>query len=199
MQNGVLKGRSRITELIDSIGITKYNCIVELEPLKIYKYGDDVLKVKAAKICDITRQVVELAAAMAQTMHMAPGIGLAAPQVGKSLQLVTVDLSVGEKPEELLIVINPRIVEAEGFEISEEGCLSVPGYSLPIKRSARILLQATLLDGRELRAEFDGFKARVLQHEIDHLDGVLIVDRVSPLKRTLIRKEISHKRKSGEW
>lgn len=167
--------------------------------MKICKYGDAVLKVKAAEIRDITRQVVELAAAMTQTMHQAPGIGLAAPQVGESLQLVTVDLSVGEKPEELLVVINPRIVEAEGFEISEEGCLSVPGYSLPIKRSARILLQATMLDGRELRAEFDGLKARVLQHEIDHLDGVLIVDRVSTLKRTLIRKEISHKRKSGEW
>ena len=167
--------------------------------MKIYKYGDAVLKEKAAEIRDITRQVVELAAAMAQTMHKAPGIGLAAPQVGESLQLVTIDLSVGENPEELLVVINPRIVEAEGFEISEEGCLSVPGYSLPIKRSAHILLQAVRLDGRELRAEFDGLKARVLQHEIDHLEGILIVDRVSTLKRTLIRKEISHKRKSGEW
>ena len=75
----------------------------------------------------------------------------------------------------------------------------MPGYSLPIKRSARLLLLGTLPDGRELRAEFDGLKARVLQHEIDHLDGVTIVDRVSTLKRSLIRKEISQKRKSGEW
>ena len=93
----------------------------------------------------------------------------------------------------------PQIIAAEGYEISEEGCLSVPGYSLPVKRNARILLQAILLDGRELRAEFDGLKARVLQHEIDHLDGMLIVDRLSSLKRTLIRKEISQKRKSGQW
>ena len=172
---------------------------MEPESLKICKYGDDVLKVKAREIREITQQIADLAAAMAQTMHQAPGIGLAAPQVGESIQLVTVDLSVGENPEEMLVIINPRIVEAEGYEISEEGCLSVPGYSLPIKRNARILLQATLLDGSELRAEFDGLKARVLQHEIDHLNGVLIVDRLSSLKRTLIRKEISHKRKSGEW
>jgi peptide deformylase len=172
---------------------------VESEPLKICKYGEKVLKEKAGEVRDISQHIVDLAAAMAQTMHQAPGIGLAAPQVGESLQLVTVDLSVGENPEELLVVINPRVVEAEGFEISEEGCLSVPGYSLPIKRSARILLEGTLLDGQELRAEFEGLKARVLQHEIDHLLGVTIVDRVSPLKRTLIRKEISQKRKSGEW
>ena len=172
---------------------------MESEPLKICKYGEKVLKEKAGEVRDISQHIVDLAAAMAQTMHQAPGIGLAAPQVGESLQLVTVDLSVGENPEELLVVINPRVVEAEGFEISEEGCLSVPGYSLPIKRSARILLEGTLLDGQELRAEFEGLKARVLQHEIDHLLGVTIVDRVSPLKRTLIRKEISQKRKSGEW
>ena len=190
---------SLVTDSIDSRGPTPYNDCVEAEPLKICKYGDTVLKERAVEVRDIDQRIVDLAAAMAQTMHLAPGIGLAAPQVNESLQLVTIDLSVGEIPEELLIVINPRIVEAEGFETSEEGCLSVPGYSLPVKRSARILLQATLLDGRELRAEFDGLKARVLQHEIDHLNGVLIVDRVSPLKRTLIRKEISHKRKSGEW
>jgi peptide deformylase len=172
---------------------------VELQPLKICKYGDDVLKEQAAEVRDIDQRIVDLAAAMAHTMHQAPGIGLAAPQVGESLQLVTIDLSVGEVAAELLIVVNPRIVEAEGYETSEEGCLSVPGYSLPIRRSARILLQGILLDGRELRAEFDGLKARVLQHEIDHLQGKLIVDRVSPLKRTLIRKEISQKRKSGEW
>jgi peptide deformylase len=172
---------------------------VEPETLNICKYGAEVLKVKAREIRDITQQVVDLAAAMARTMHQAPGIGLAAPQVNESVQLITLDLSVGENPEELLVIINPQIIEAEGYEISEEGCLSVPGYSLPIKRNARILLQATLIDGRPLRAEYDGLKARVLQHEIDHLDGVTIVDRLSSLKRTLIKKEISHKRKSGQW
>jgi peptide deformylase len=172
---------------------------VETETLKILKYGDDVLMVKAGEIRAITQSITDLAAAMTQTMHLAPGIGLAAPQVGASIQLITVDLSVGENPEDLLILINPRIIEAEGYEVSEEGCLSVPGYSLPIKRRARILLQAIGLDGKELRAEFNDLKARVLQHEIDHLNGVLIVDRLSSLKRTLIRKEINHKRKNGQW
>jgi peptide deformylase len=172
---------------------------VEIEALKIFKYGDDVLKAKAGEVRDLNQQIADLAAAMVLTMHQAPGIGLAAPQVGTPVQLITVDLSVGENPEELMIIVNPRISEAEGYEISEEGCLSVPGYSLPIKRNARIFLHGTLLDGRELHAEFDGLKARVLQHEIDHLNGVLIVDRLSSLKRTLIKKEISQKRKSGQW
>lgn len=172
-----------------------------MEPgiLKICKYGEDVLKTKAQEIRDIDAHIVGLAAAMVETMRQAPGIGLAAPQVNESLQLITVDLSVGENPGELLVLVNPQILEAEGYEISEEGCLSVPGYSLPIKRNARILLQGTLIDGRPLRAEFDGLKARVLQHEIDHLAGVLIVDRLSSLKRTLVKKEINQKRKSGQW
>jgi peptide deformylase len=172
---------------------------VEEPTLKICKYGDEVLKVKARAVTDINQQIAALAEAMVQTMHQAPGIGLAAPQVGASVQLITVDLTVGEIPEELLVLINPQITAAEGFEICDEGCLSVPGYTLPVKRNAKVFLQATFLDGRELRMEFEGLKARVLQHEIDHLNGILIVDRMSSLKRTLIRKEISQKRKSGQW
>ena len=185
--------------MIDKYQAKKYNHSVEEATLKICKYGDTVLKAKALAITDINQHIVDLAKAMAQTMHQAPGIGLAAPQVGESIQLVTMDLTVGEIPEELLILINPQIIEAEGYEISEEGCLSVPGYSLPVKRSAKIFFLATLLDDRELRLEFEGLKARVLQHEIDHLNGILIVDRMSSLKRTLIKKEISQKRKSGQW
>jgi peptide deformylase len=185
--------------MIDKCKARKYNSRVEEATLKIFKYGDEELKVKAQKITCIDQHIVDLARAMVQTMHQAPGIGLAAPQVGESVQLITLDLTVGEIPEELMVLINPKITASEGFEICEEGCLSVPGYSLPIKRNAKIFLQATLLDGRELRMEFEGLKARVLQHEIDHLNGILIVDRLSSLKRTLIKKEISHKRKSGQW
>jgi peptide deformylase len=185
--------------MIDKCPAGKYNNTVEEATLKICKYGDEILKVKARAVTDINQQIADLAQAMVQTMHQAPGIGLAAPQVGVSVQLITVDLTVGEIPEELLVLINPKIIEAEGYEISEEGCLSVPGYSLPVKRNAKIFLQATLLDGSESRLEYDGLKARVLQHEIDHLNGILIVDRISSLKRTLIKKEISHKRKSGQW
>ena len=185
--------------MIDKCPAKKYNNTVEEPTLKICKYGDEILKAKARAITDINQHIADLAKAMAQTMHRAPGVGLAAPQVGESVQLVTLDLTVGEIPEELLVLINPQITAAEGFEICEEGCLSVPGYSLPIKRNAKIFFQATLLDGRELRMEFEGLKARVLQHEIDHLNGILIVDRISSLKRTLIKKEIRQKRKSGQW
>jgi peptide deformylase len=185
--------------MIDKHPAKKYNGPVEEKSLKILKYGDEVLKAKARPITEITRHIAELAKSMVLAMHQAPGIGLAAPQVGESLQLITVDLTVGEIPEELMILVNPQIIAAEGYEVCEEGCLSVPGYSLPVKRSARIILQADLLDGRELRQEFEGLKARVLQHEIDHLNGVLIVDRMSSLKRSLIKKEISQKRKSGQW
>jgi peptide deformylase len=185
--------------MIDKYPARKYNNSVEEPTLKILKYGDEVLKVKARVISDINQHIADLAKAMVQTMHQAPGIGLAAPQVGESLQLITVDLTVGEIPEELLVLINPQITATEGFEICDEGCLSVPGYSLPVKRNAKIFLQAILLDGQELRMEFEGLKARVLQHEIDHLNGILIVDRMSSLKRTLIKKEISQKRKSGQW
>lgn len=167
--------------------------------MKICKYGEEVLRERAADVRDLGQPIVDLAAAMARTMHLAPGIGLAAPQVGQPLRLITVDLSVGENPEELLVVVNPRILEAEGLEEGEEGCLSVPGYSLAIPRSIRLLLVGTRLDGSELRAEFAGLKARVLQHEIDHLDGLTIVERVSSLKRSLIRKEIGRMRKRGEW
>lgn len=167
--------------------------------MKICKYGEEVLRERAADVRDLGQPIVDLAAAMARTMHLAPGIGLAAPQVGQPLRLITVDLSVGENPEELLVVVNPRILEAEGLEEGEEGCLSVPGYSLAIPRSIRLLLVGTRLDGSELRAEFAGLKARVLQHEIDHLDGLTIVERVSSLKRSLIRREIGRKRKRGEW
>ncbi len=167
--------------------------------MTICKYGEDVLKVRAKAITDITQPVADLAKAMVQTMHQAPGIGLAAPQVGESMQLITLDLTIGEIPEELMILINPQIIASEGFETSEEGCLSVPGYSLPVKRKFKVLLQATRLDGRDLRMEFEGLKARVLQHEIDHLNGITIVERLSSLKRSLIKKEINQKRKSGQW
>ncbi len=138
----------------------KYNSGVEAPTLKIFKYGDEVLKVKAAAITDITQQIADLAKAMVEAMHQAPGIGLAAPQVGKSLQLITMDLTVGENPDELLILINPQITASEGFEICEEGCLSVPGYSLPVKRSAMISLQANLLDGREVATGIRWFESQ---------------------------------------
>jgi len=172
---------------------------VENGLLKIYKYGEEVLKQKAAPIARVDDRIQQLVKRMIETMHKTPGIGLAATQIGEPLQLATVDVSIGEDPKELLVLVNPIILSAEGTEINDEGCLSFPHCYLPIKRHCRLLLQAYTLDGKEIRQEFEGFKSRVIQHEIDHLDGILIIDRVSHLKRTLIRQEIKKLKQSGQW
>ena len=126
-------------------------------------------------------------------------IGLAAPQIGKSLQLSVIDTSIGEDKDDLLVLINPEILEAEGSEVDDEGCLSFPGINVPVKRNTRIFLKSIDINGKEIRVEIEGFLARVIQHEIDHLKGVLIIDRLSSLKRQMLKKEIKRLKKNGEW
>jgi peptide deformylase len=172
---------------------------VESEILTILKYGDDLLKLRAHEVTNLDGRIAELVRLMGATMYAAPGVGLAAPQIGQSLRLFTMDPAIGETPSEFMVWINPEIAESAGSELRDEGCLSVPGYNLPIRRKTRLLLKGFDLNGRELQMEFEGFKARVVQHEMDHLDGTLIVDRVSNLKRTLVRQEINKLRKIGEW
>ena len=168
--------------------------------MEIVKYGDDVLKLKSRRVENIDERIVELVQTMRITLiRVAGGIGLAAPQVGKSLQLAIVDLSVLDEGEEFFVLINPKIVETEGSELENEGCLSIPGFTMPIERKTRILLRAWDLQGKELRQEIEGYKARVIQHELDHLNGVLILDHVSPLKRQMIKREIKKRKRDGEW
>ena len=184
---------------IDKYRSGSYNDRVEQEPLAICKYGDNVLHCKAVPIREINAGIIELAGRMALTMKLAPGVGLAAPQVGQSLRLVVMDPSSGEDEKSLMVFINPLIIEQEGEETCEEGCLSVPGYTLNVTRSKAILLEALDLQGREIRLELRDYPARIIQHELDHLDGFLIVDRISTLKRSLIRAEIKKLRKRGQW
>ncbi len=167
--------------------------------LQIRKYGDEILRKKAEPVKDINGQLVKLAQDMVETMHKAPGLGLAAPQVGESLRLITVDLSVGEKPSELIIMINPQIVEQEGEVIDEEGCLSIPGIFEKVKRPKRVLVKGYDLEGKEREIEAEDLLARVFCHEIDHLEGRLFIDLLSPLKRSLIKREIRKKIRAGEW
>jgi peptide deformylase len=166
---------------------------------KILKFGSDILTVRTPDVTKIDDRIIDLARRMVETMHRAPGVGLAAPQIGESIRLATVDLSVGENPEELLILINPRIIAHEGSETDDEGCLSVPGFTVPICRYGKIEFETLTLEGNRIRLEAEGLKARAVQHEIDHLDGILILDRVSGLKRALIRQEIKKMKKSGQW
>lgn len=168
--------------------------------LKIYKYGDDILKLKAKEVENLNGKIAQLVDRMTLTLHKTyTAIGLAAPQVGESLRLSVIDLSMGENKDDQIVLINPEILEAEGNETGDEGCLSFPGLSLTINRAARIFLKTFDMNGKEIRKEIDGFLARVIQHELDHLDGTLLIDRVSSLKRQFVKKEIKRLQKNGEW
>jgi len=166
----------------------------------------DIVKYPAPVLCKSTKSVEnfdaslrELATDMVATMHAAPGIGLAAPQVARSERLCVLDLSVGENEDDLLILVNPRVVEEEGTVSDEEGCLSFPDLMLIVPRPERVVVEAQDLDGNPIRVEGEGLLARCLHHEIDHLDGVLFLERVSPLKRDLARRKIKRRIQAQDW
>lgn len=161
---------------------------------KIVIYPDKVLKSRAEKIENIDLDIVNLAQDMAVTMYEAPGVGLAAPQVGQGKRLIVVDPTSGKEANRLIIVANPEIVEKEGSETDSEMCLSVPDVSIDVPRAQRILVTGVDLDGNGVRIEAEGFLARIFQHEIDHLNGTVILDYASFLKRSIYLK----KRKKGK-
>ena len=167
--------------------------------LEICKYGTEILQTKAELIKNINEKLINLVDHMRLTMYKSCGIGLAAPQVGKPIQLAIVDTTMGEDQNEFLVLINPKIITSEGNELLEEGCLSIPGVSALIKRSTKIMINAFDLSGKEIQQEFEGQKARVIQHEIDHLNGILIIDRLSSLKKQLLKKEIKKLKQNGKW
>ncbi len=152
--------------------------------------GHKTLERKSASINVIDDSIRTLAQDMIETLHAAPGIGLSAPQVNVGVRLIIVDLSIGENPDELIVMVNPEITSREGQCVREEGCLSVPEVFEKVARPQKITVRGLNLDGREKVLEAQDLLARVLCHEIDHLDGKLFVDRLSPLKRTLIRKKL---------
>ena len=157
--------------------------------MKIYHYPEPVLAQKAEPIADVDDSIRQLAKDMAETMYAAPGVGLAAPQVGVSQRLIVLDCSGGEEAPNLISAINPEIVATEGESFEEEGCLSVPGYYCKIKRKAEVTVRYLDLDGAEQSLTTDGLLAVAFQHEIDHLNGVLFVDHLSSLKRSLFKKK----------
>jgi peptide deformylase len=146
----------------------------------IRTYGDPVLRQRAPEVEDIDGRIAQLAHDMIETMYAAPGVGLAAPQVGVQKRLFVYDTGDGEGPR---TVVNPVLSGARGEWTFEEGCLSVPGLSWPIVRPKEVHLRGYDLDGRELSVEADEYLARVLQHEVDHLDGVLLVERLDAEQR----------------
>jgi peptide deformylase len=158
--------------------------------LPIRTYGDPVLRQEAKLVERIDRELRMLGRNMAETMVHGKGIGLAAPQVGESRSLIVVDLSLGQEEHKATVLINPRVLGEEGEEIREEGCLSVPDIHGDVVRAAQIGVRFHDIEGREHELECQDLLARVIMHEVDHLHGVLFVDRMSPLKRQMLRGKL---------
>ncbi len=144
-------------------------------------------------------ELEKIAKNMIETMYSAPGIGLAAPQIGLNIRLTTIDLSVGEDPSQLIVICNPEIVSSSGTQKSEEGCLSIPEFTDTVVRPGSMTVKGQDIHGAEIRFEARELLAKCFSHEIDHLDGILFIDRLSSLKKTLIRNKIKKLAKAGEW
>ncbi len=165
--------------------------------LEILTYPAPVLRRKCRPVEAITARVRALAAAMLDTLHDAPGVGLAAPQVGEGIRLIVVDVSVGKDPEQAHSLINPALESAQGERIVEEGCLSLPGVSEKIRRHEAVRVRACNLRGEEVLLDARGVLAFALQHEIDHLDGRLILDRLNKTKRELIKRRLKRQARAA--
>ncbi len=162
---------------------------------EILKYPDPVLKTKSSRVEKIDETLQRLINDMVETMYAAPGVGLAANQVGVPLQLAVIDITSREEKERgrrrpLLVIINPEIISVEGSVVDEEGCLSIPDFSEKVRRAARVKVRAQDRSGKPFEIEAEGLLAKALQHEIDHLNGLLFIDRMSPLKKSIFRRRL---------
>jgi len=165
----------------------------------ILRYGAGVLHQPAAAVDGMTPEIHQLIDDMIQTMYAAPGIGLAATQVGVGLRVFVADISVGRNPADLLTFVNPEIVERDGMQLEDEGCLSVPGFNATVARPQRVVLKGLDRNGHEHIVEGIGLLARCFQHEMDHLDGTVFVDRLRGLQKDLIVRKIRKMTKAGKW
>ncbi len=160
--------------------------------LRIRTYPDEVLKKKSAPVEEFDGALQKLIDDMIETMYAAPGVGLAAPQVGVSKRLIVVDVNMRESEHKypLLVLINPVLAETEGEVESEEGCLSLPGLTGTLPRAEKVLVRGIGREGKPARISAEGLLAIALQHELDHLDGILILDKLSPLKKSFYKKKL---------
>jgi peptide deformylase len=167
---------------------------------KILKYGEAVLERKAEPVTEFnTPELRQLIHDMWESMYAAKGVGLAAPQIGASKQISVIDISVGEDETKKLVIINPEIISKEGKQTGEEGCLSIPGFREPVTRSNKVHVRAKNEAGETIEIDGEELLARALEHEIDHLHGVLFINHLSALKRDIIRRKIKKLQKAGEW
>ena len=165
----------------------------------IVRYGADVLHQPAAPVEAVSPEIQALIDDMIQTMYTAPGVGLAAPQVGVGVRIFVCDVSVGRSAGELLAFINPSFVERDGMQLEEEGCLSAPGFNATVARPSRAVLKGLDRNGEEQTVEATGLLARCFQHEMDHLDGTIFIDRLRGLQKDLIVRKIKKLARAGKW
>lgn len=172
------------------------------KPHRIYevvKYPDPVLTRPAETVTDFNAELAQLVEEMFDSMYAAQGIGLAAPQINITKRITVIDVSFKERPEEKIALINPVILDRKGKQIEEEGCLSLPEIREKVQRSAWVKVRAQNVKGETFEVEGEELLARALQHEIDHLDGILFIDHLSRLKRDLVQRRIKKLQKNGEW
>ena len=165
----------------------------------ILRYGEPLLHQAASPVTVFDDALQRLVDDMIQTMYAAPGIGLAATQIGVPHRMFVVDLSLGRNPADLIVMINPEFVERDGVQLEEEGCLSVPGFNATVVRPARAVLRGLDRDGQERTIEANGLLSRAFQHEVDHLDGTVFVDRLRGIKRDVIVRKIQKLQRQGKW
>jgi peptide deformylase len=165
----------------------------------ILRYGESLLHQPASDVSVVDDEVQKLVDDMIETMYAAPGVGLAAPQVGVAKRLFVIDLSVGRRMTDLIVMINPVFLERDGMQLEEEGCLSVPGFNATVVRPERAVVRGLDRSGNEQTIEGKELLARAFQHEMDHLDGTLFIDRLRGIKKDLIVRKIHKLRRSGRW
>jgi peptide deformylase len=167
--------------------------------LTIVKYPEPVLEQPGEPVTEFNDELRKLVADMFETMYASQGIGLAAPQVGVSKRLTVVDLSQGKDPAQKLVLVNPEVILTEGKQYEEEGCLSFPEIREKVVRAAKVRIRAQDENGKWFEMDGEELLARAFQHEIDHLDGVLFIFRMSPLKRSLSLRKIRKMQRDGDW
>ena len=165
----------------------------------ILRLGDSILSEPARPVDAITGEIEQLIDDMIETMYAAPGVGLAAPQVGVSLKIFVIDTSLGKDPASLHTMINPEFIEREGMQLEEEGCLSLPGFTSTVARPKRVIVKGLNRQGDDYTIEGTGLLARALQHEMDHLNGCLFVDRLRGIARDMILRKVKKLTRAGKW
>ncbi|MDR0956844.1 MAG: peptide deformylase [Endomicrobium sp.] len=168
-----------------------------MSKLDIKKYGNSILRKKSSIVYEVTDNIKKLVNDMFETMYAAPGVGLAAPQIGILARICVVDIS--KEQNSSFVMINPKILLGENKTFEEEGCLSLPGFFASIRRFNKIIVEYMDLDNKKKEIEVQGFLARAVQHEIDHLDAKIFIDYLPEFKRKSIEKEIKRKKKVGNW